>query len=266
MGFLMKSQRAMLHHMLEQHQFNPTDFEFVSSTAQAATHEKGDKIRLRGTDYYFAVYPNENDNPYISDQFFVEYSPGDEKIWELELCRNWLIVCSTFAAYLSFLHRETTTSDPWDEPGIIRTTERTEEETLIHAGNLFTGQRLAKLIFSEATESLDILDPYIGSDLFDRIHDAEINVAIRILTGPKAKSSLSYYKAFKETYPNTELRFLEESKLHDRFILIDKASGYQAGHSLKDLGKKDTRISTVDNIKPLLALFEQRWSEAKVAD
>jgi hypothetical protein len=148
--------------------------------------------------------------------------------------------------------------EEWQKPGVVRVLKRTKNQTLIPAGHHFTGQRLARVMLSEATESLDILDPYIGAELFDRIDDAGINVSIRILTSPKAKFSPSYFNAFKERYSTITLKVLQEEKLHDRFILIDKTNGYHLGHSIKDLGKKDTQISPIENIQALLSLFEQR--------
>src|SRR5439155_6568453 len=93
--------------------------------------------------------------------------------------------------------------------------------------------------------------------------DAAVQVPIRILTSMKSTNSFSYYKAFKKSYPLAELRVLQEAKLHDRFIIVDKTAGYHLGHSVKDLGKKDTQISPIANIKPQLDLFEQRWTEAE---
>ncbi len=145
-------------------------------------------------------------------------------------------------------------------------TVQTKDQTLIPAGHHFTGQRLAKAILSEATKSLDILDPYVGTELFDRIDDSGIQLPIRILTTPKASNSLSYYKAFKQSYPKIELRLLQAAKLHDRFIIVDKAAGYHLGHSVKDLGKKKPQLSPINDIQLLLRLFEDRWSEAKPAN
>jgi hypothetical protein len=39
MSFLMKSQKAMLHQILEQNRFNPADFAIVVSVANARSHD-----------------------------------------------------------------------------------------------------------------------------------------------------------------------------------------------------------------------------------
>jgi hypothetical protein len=127
MAFLMTSQKAMLHRILEENRFNPRDFEIVPSTAQALSREKGDQVRLKGADYYFSIYPNESE--YQDEKFFVEYSPGKEEIRELELCGNWEIVCYTFAQYLGYLVREVTTEDPWADAKKFSETLRALPET-----------------------------------------------------------------------------------------------------------------------------------------
>jgi hypothetical protein len=133
MAFLMTSQKAMLHRILEENRFNPRDFEIVPSTAQALSREKGDQVRLKGADYYFSIYPNESE--YQDEKFFVEYSPGKEEIRELELCGNWEIVCYTFAQYLGYLVREVTTEDPWADAKkfseILRALPETAEATTL---------------------------------------------------------------------------------------------------------------------------------------
>lgn len=148
----------------------------------------------------------------------------------------------------------------WEQPGIVRVLDPATKELVVPAGNTFTGQRALKLILREATKSTDIIDPYIGSDLFDRLEDAEVAVAVRILTSENSKSSESYFRAFRQTYKSVELRVVK-SKLHDRFIIIDGVKAYQFGHSLKDLGKKDTRFAKVSDVNSVRLLFDQRWSE-----
>ena len=52
-------------------------------------------------------------------------------------------------------------------------------------------------------------------------------------------------RAFRSEYPRTELRILTEDKLHDRYILWDGSHGVTLGHSIKDLGDKDTQVTFV---------------------
>ncbi len=264
MPILTPSQRANLKTVLESNGFVPEEFELRASVANAASHEHGEQLRLKGTEYYFSIYLNESEYNY--EKFWLEFSPGEERLHDYELSGNWSTVCYDFANYLERLRQELASDDPWIQPGVTRVTTKKHGQTLIPAGHQFTGQRLARAVLASATKSLDILDPYAGPELFDRIDDAGVKVNLRILTSRQSSTSLSYFQAFKRSYPNAALRISEEEKLHDRFIIVDGTSAYHFGHSIKDLGKKDTHVSPVEKIDPLKSLFEERWTEAKPSE
>ena len=52
--------------------------------------------------------------------------------------------------------------------------------------------------------------------------------------------------------------------MHDRFIIIDSQRCYAVGHSLKDLGSKDTAVTEAPDPNSVMKLFEQRWSAAQI--
>jgi hypothetical protein len=126
--------------------------------------------------------------------------------------------------------------EEWNKPGIIKVATFTKNEILIRAGEEFVAQRTIHEIFEKASSSIDIEDPYIGPELFDRISDSGIAVPIRVL-GSKWGASLSYCEAFKKTYRDVELRKYSGTDLHDRFVFVDRKMGYHFGHSIKDLGE-----------------------------
>ncbi len=104
MGFLISSQKAMLHRILRASQFNPFDFDIVPAIARTPGNEQGDSLRFRDSPYYFAVYPNEHDDSYFPDKFLVEYFLGQSP--ELESCPDWQAVCAAFEDYLTYFPRE----------------------------------------------------------------------------------------------------------------------------------------------------------------
>jgi hypothetical protein len=262
-AILTPSQRRGLGKILETNDFAPDDFELRRDVRTTASDSGGEQLRFKGTDYYFSIFHNHSD--WNHEKFWLEYSPGEDKLHDYALSWSWNTVCQDFAQYLFRLCQELAADDPWMQPGVKRITKKEHGQTLIPAGNQFTGQRLARAIFATATKSLDLMDPYMGPELLDRVDDAGVNgsLALRLLTGKRSKISISYYQAFKKRYSNATLRVLEEEKLHDRFVIVDGAAGYHFGHSIKDLGKKDTHVSPVEDIEPLRRLFEERWTEAK---
>jgi hypothetical protein len=262
MPLLNTSQRRQFADIMQVNGFAADEFELRPSLAGTSMRQEGEAFLLEGTEYYFSVYPNLT-RSVMGDKFYMEMSPGPQTLHSRATAYDWQSVCQYFVEYLRLLRQELGSIDPWDSAGVRRATQKKGRQTLIPAGNEFTGQRLARLVFAEATKTLDILDPYVGPELLDRINDADITVPLRIVTGTKSKLSASYFAAFKKKYPKAELRVLEENTLHDRFIIIDGTKAFHVGHSIKDLGKKDTNVSAVENVSELKRLFGQRWAEAK---
>ena len=263
MPLLNPSQRRQFAEIMEANGFTTDEFELVPSKAGTSARQEGETLLLTGTEYFFSVYMNLTRRWTLDDKFYLEMSPGPQSLHVRATAYDWDSVCHYFVEFLHLLRHELGSVDPWSSPGVKRVAKKKGGQTLIPAGNEFTGQRLVRLVFAEAKKSLDVLDPYIGPELLDRVDDAGIDVKLRLLTGRKAKLSASYFAAFKKTYGSAELRVLEEDKLHDRFIIVDGITAYHVGHSIKDLGKKDTNVSPVGDIRSLRSLFEQRWAEAK---
>jgi ribose transport system ATP-binding protein len=57
--------------------------------------------------------------------------------------------------------------------------------------------------------------------------------------------------------------FILQDDLHDRFIIVDNVTAYTLGHSLKDLGSKDSVITCAPDSLPIIELFNKRWQQAK---
>jgi hypothetical protein len=113
MAFLMNSQRRDLAQVLKEQEFNLDDFEITHTKISDVSSELGDSLHLKGTNYFFAIFPNESE--YQHEKFVVAYSPGDQKIREVDLCGDWILVVYKFAHYLSGLRRELEATDPWGE-------------------------------------------------------------------------------------------------------------------------------------------------------
>jgi hypothetical protein len=77
-----------------------------------------------------------------------------------------------------------------------------------------------------------------------------------LLSSDGASKALTVsFKAFHNQYPSVELRITDEKKIHDRYILLDGSRALHVGHSLKDLGHKDTQINVVKDPHPVFRLF-----------
>ncbi len=151
----------------------------------------------------------------------------------------------------------------WEKRPIIRVSTLDRDEVVIRAGEMFRANRLLRDILSQAQKDLCLVDPYVGSVVFDLCEDAANGIPLRILTSTKAQASaVAAYRAFKAKYPSTEMRTADPSTLHDRYILWDRSQGVHLGHSIKDLGTRDTRVSKLQTPTQQFKLFEERWAKA----
>ena len=152
----------------------------------------------------------------------------------------------------------------WAKQPIIRISNIDRDQILIHAGETFRANRVLREIIQKVRLELCVIDPYLGPEIFDLIEDINPNLRARLLSSDRASKALTVsFKAFRNQYPTIELRITDENKIHDRYILLDGSRAFHVGHSLKDLGQRDTQINVVKDPRPQFQLFEARWKEAK---
>lgn len=158
----------------------------------------------------------------------------------------------------------TVTQRDWESQRLIAVSSLDRDEVIIRAGETFKANRVLREILAQPKRELCVLDPYLGPMLFDLAEDFANVGRLRLITSENAdRQVLQVYKAFRGQYPNSEMRVLGVDRIHDRFILWDGAHGVHLGHSIKDLGKKDTQINVLKAPNEQHALFEERWAEAK---
>jgi len=151
----------------------------------------------------------------------------------------------------------------WDKQDIIKVSSLERVQIQIRAGEGFKANRVLREILSLAKQEVSIIDPYIGPPLFDLLEDTASKKQVRIITSEKSKEdAFLAYDAFRKQYPKTEVRVLGEGLLHDRYILLDRARGFHVGHSLKDLGTKDTQLNLLKDASEALKRFEELWKKA----
>lgn len=135
--------------------------------------------------------------------------------------------------------------------------------------------RTAKKSFSNIIKQYNgeimICDPYYGVKLLDIIESFSKGAKIKILSSKsnEEKKFLRAYQDFIKENHNVEFRLYPHPEhLHDRYILT-KDTLFFIGHSIKDLGNKESFIvalnktSCQDTLRSLLELFSRRWKISK---
>jgi hypothetical protein len=123
------------------------------------------------------------------------------------------------------------------------------------------------LLFDDILSTMEnrvwICDPYIDARLLDILHNIDVSIEIRIMTIRVHKEDVfkRTLADFKKEHTNTEVRIAPPGELHDRYILSDSGM-WLVGHSLKDLGTKESFIVKLDEDikKSMESVFTNRWS------
>lgn len=153
--------------------------------------------------------------------------------------------------------------DEWEKEPIILAPNLAEEQILVRAGKTFTANRILREIVSQARSQLRIIDPYFGQAILDLIQDMGLSLEIQvILSAARNPSAIAACKAFQTQYRNAKFRTADE-EIHDRYVICDDRVAYHLGHSLKNLGTKDTQINKQKDVGQVIRLFEERWAKAK---
>lgn len=151
-----------------------------------------------------------------------------------------------------------------------------EEEALILAGDFYYARKILRSILSKAQESIHIMDSYLDNiilQVIDTQAGFDENLEIRLLTTDKNKNKFqglfSDLEAFKKQYPSRNIALKKATSIpHDRFIIIDKKTIFQSGHSVgMDLGSTTSRISKIGNkedVEKINKEFEDSWNLALI--
>ncbi len=102
-------------------------------------------------------------------------------------------------------------------------------------GKVFEYFEEVRTKIAEATEDVLFVDPYLDADFVSRyLPGVRVGATIRLLTtDKKLKTLIPAVDMFvKQNGGSIEVR--NSKDLHDRFLFIDRTSGYQSGASFKD--------------------------------
>ena len=119
---------------------------------------------------------------------------------------------------------------------------------LIFENNIYDAYSFLIDILKEANTEIIIIDNYCDKEILDLICNLEVPV---VVISKNMNDEL--IKKYQEQYSN--LTIVCNDSFHDRFIIIDKSKVYHLGSSLKDLGKKCSYISLMDNDEDISKLI-----------
>lgn len=121
-------------------------------------------------------------------------------------------------------------------------------------------------LFSEANNSLDIIDGYCDPTTFHLLSGrANRPLTVRILCRKSADAVAAEAKAFCAQHAGWAIEVRQAQDFHDRFVVLDGAACVHIGASINGAGKTAFMVSRVDDLanrRALLAAIENSWVNA----
>ena len=97
-------------------------------------------------------------------------------------------------------------------------------------------------MFNNAKNRIIIIDAYLDYSVLEMLNDINVPVTIYIYqSSPITNREIQLFQT------NHNLTVIRNNVYHDRFIIIDDEL-YNVGSSIKDIGKKISHISKLENI------------------
>lgn len=119
-----------------------------------------------------------------------------------------------------------------------------ETQGIFFQGQIFDAYAKFECFLAAAKKEIILIDNYVDLSILQRLAKKKKGINVTIYTDPKTKLTAQDVQTFNAQYPTLTLN--HTTKTHDRFLIIDKATIYHIGASLKDLGKKCFGFSVLD--------------------
>lgn len=123
--------------------------------------------------------------------------------------------------------------------------QESKKTQIFFNGEFYDAYTLIQSLFENAKKEIIIIDNYCDRTILDRLVVKNKNAKVIIYTSHNSKLLDNDINMFNNQYGGVEIRYT--SKVHDRYIILDKIKLYHLGHSIKDLGKKIFSISESDS-------------------
>lgn len=120
-----------------------------------------------------------------------------------------------------------------------------ETQGIFFQGQIFDAYAKFESFLATAKKEIILIDNYVDLSILERLSKKKKGVNVTIYTTPNTKLTTQDVQTFNTQYPTLTLK--HTTKVHDRFLIIDKTTIYHIGASLKDLGKKCFCFDVLDS-------------------
>ena len=129
-----------------------------------------------------------------------------------------------------------------------------EKQGIFFQGQIFDAYAKFESFIQQAKKEIILIDQYVNLSVLERLSKKRKGVNVSIYTKAQTPLTAQDIQQFNAQYPTLVVQ--HTSKMHDRFLIIDHATIYHIGASLKDLGKKCFAFEILEDAPTLIpAIF-----------
>jgi uncharacterized LabA/DUF88 family protein len=140
---------------------------------------------------------------------------------------------------------------------------RPPAEIYVEKGQHFGPYLIIRRLFKSAQHRITLIDPYIDDQVFEILTLVSPSVEVFVFTN---KIQISDYMTIiaKFRREGRKIRLFRTKEFHDRYLRVDD-EWWHSGHSFKDLGNADSRLSCVRDEGFIAKLRERETELARTA-
>ena len=200
---------------------------------------EGTRSVSRNIDYY-------NLDMIISIGYRVNSIRGTQfRIWANKILKDYLLKGYAIHQRIERIENDVySLKKKADEFDLHINTSLPPHEGIFYDGQIFNAYKFISDIIKSAKQSIVLIDNYVDESTLLLLSKREKGVSATVYTSNILKQLQHDLKVHNTQYEAIEIKTFTKS--HDRFLIIDGATVYHIGASLKDLGKKWFAFSKID--------------------
>lgn len=130
-----------------------------------------------------------------------------------------------------------------------------DSQKIFFNGQIFDAFSLMADIVKQADKTIVLIDGYVDIVTLNILAKKKDGVDVTFYTLPSARLTAQDIANFNAQYPNLTVK--HTTAFHDRFMVIDGATAYHIGASIKDAGKKCFGINKIEDIGVINDLLQR---------
>ena len=119
-------------------------------------------------------------------------------------------------------------------------------QKIFFEGQIYDAFSLLVSLVEKAEKSIVLIDNYVDVGTLNILAKKKDGVDVTIYTVRRTRLASQDIASFNSQYPTLTVNYT--GVFHDRFLIIDEATAYHIGASIKDAGKKCFGISRIEDI------------------